>query len=54
MAPEISERISDYYGVSPDLLRMHEGKVPDDVLVILREHPEEIEALRRRYGQSQE
>ncbi len=46
---EVSSRIANYYGVTTDLLALAEGRVPHDVLLILREHPEEIEALREKY-----
>lgn len=52
LAPEVSERLSSYYGVPADLIKINVGHLPDDIVAILREHPDEIEALRRKYGSS--
>ncbi|MBB3043448.1 helix-turn-helix domain-containing protein [Nocardioides soli] len=51
LAPEVSERLSSYYGVPAELISITGGDVPADVLRILQEHPEEIERLRRQYGE---
>jgi transcriptional regulator with XRE-family HTH domain len=50
LAPEVSERLSDYYGVPSETLSLARGEVPLDILQILREHPDEIERLRSQYG----
>jgi transcriptional regulator with XRE-family HTH domain len=46
----MSQRVAGYYGVSPDVVMMTEGRVPDDVIAILRHHPELIDQMRKRYG----
>jgi len=45
----LPERIADYYGVSADVVALAEGRVPEDVLLILSEHPDELERLRAKY-----
>lgn len=50
IAPEISERLSSYYGVPKDLICLAQGDVPPDIVQILLAHPESIDDLRRRYG----
>jgi transcriptional regulator with XRE-family HTH domain len=49
---EVSARVAQYYGVNPDLLSLAEGRVPHDVIVILRDHPELVEQLRAHYGRT--
>jgi transcriptional regulator with XRE-family HTH domain len=43
-------RLADYYGLSREELALLEGKIPDDVVRILQEHPYEIERLRQTHG----
>ncbi|MFD4673731.1 helix-turn-helix domain-containing protein [Lentzea sp. NPDC058450] len=50
--PEIAEKLANYYGVSSDLVALDEGRIPDDVVRILQEHPEEMDLLRARYGET--
>ena len=50
LAPEVSERLSTYYGISADVICLAQGEVPVDIVRILQAHPEEIENLRRRFG----
>lgn len=45
----LPERIANYYGVSADVVALAEGRVPEDVLLILAEHPDELERLRAKY-----
>jgi transcriptional regulator with XRE-family HTH domain len=47
-SPEVVQRAAAYYGV--EVTEIAPWKPPDDVLKILREHPEALEELRRRYG----
>jgi HTH-type transcriptional regulator, competence development regulator len=48
---ELVSRIADYFRCKRDPLLLSAGKVPPEVLAILREHPEEaIEFLRQRFG----
>ncbi|WP_370107489.1 helix-turn-helix domain-containing protein [Nocardioides sp.] len=49
LAPEVSERLSTYYGVSTDVIALAQGEVPADVIRILQAHPEAITELRHRY-----
>jgi transcriptional regulator with XRE-family HTH domain len=48
-SPEVSQRLADYYGVSNEILELAEGRVPQDIIEILNDHPEELERLRRLY-----
>jgi len=50
LAVEVSERLSEYYGVSPEIIALAQGEIPLDILRIFQEHPEELERLRARYG----
>jgi transcriptional regulator with XRE-family HTH domain len=47
---ELEGRIQAHYGVPKDLVDLAVGRVPEDVLVILREHPELLDEIRRRYA----
>ena len=49
LADGLPERIAEYYGVSSDIIQLAEGRVPDDVLMILTDHPDELEHLRTKY-----
>ncbi len=48
-SPEMSQRIANYYGVSNEAIELAQGRIPLDVVRILREHPEELDRLRRLY-----
>ncbi len=50
--PEVAERLANYYDVSSERIALAEGRVPDDVLTILQQHPQELDRLRRLYRQS--
>lgn len=50
LAPDVSERLSSYYGVSSDVIALAQGEIPVDIVRILQQHPEEIENLRNRHG----
>ena len=45
----LPERMAQYYGVSSDVIALAEGRVPEDILLILAEHPGELELLRDKY-----
>jgi transcriptional regulator with XRE-family HTH domain len=47
---ELASRAAEYYGVDPELLGLAEGRVPADVVAILRNHPEVLTELRGRYS----
>ncbi|MFC0070910.1 helix-turn-helix domain-containing protein [Umezawaea endophytica] len=49
---DLTKKLANYYGVSPDLVNLAEGRVPGDIVEILQAHPEEIDILRRKYGNS--
>ena len=46
----IARKLSTHYGVPAEVIELATGNVPSDILNILRNHPEEIEYLRRKYG----
>lgn len=50
IAPEMSQKLSSYYGVPTDLICLAQGDVPIDIVEILRSHPESLDDLRQRYG----
>ncbi|BBY87832.1 hypothetical protein MTOK_36140 [Mycolicibacterium tokaiense] len=50
LAPEVTKRLSSYYGVSADVIWLAQGDVPADIVEILRAHPDAIAHLRERYG----
>lgn len=50
LAAEVSERLSNYYGVSSEIIALARGEMPQDIVRICQEHPEEVECLRARYG----
>jgi transcriptional regulator with XRE-family HTH domain len=48
---ELVRRVADYFGFDREQLLLSAGKVPEDVLEILREHPNDAVAyLRERFG----
>ena len=47
---DLQQRAADYYGVDADVLGLEAGRVPEDVLDILRAHPELLVELRTRFG----
>lgn len=50
-SPELVSRVADYFNYDRDQLLLSAGKVPDHILAILREHPEEaLGYLRERFG----
>ena len=49
---ELCERLANYYDVEPDVVALASGRAPDDVVDILRKHPELLAKIRRDYGQA--
>jgi HTH-type transcriptional regulator, competence development regulator len=50
-SPELVGRVAEYFNYDRDQLLLSAGKVPDEILAILRENPEEaLEYLRDRFG----
>jgi transcriptional regulator with XRE-family HTH domain len=50
---ELVERISAYFNYDKNRLLLSAGKVPAEIIAILREHPEEaITLLKNRFGDS--
>jgi transcriptional regulator with XRE-family HTH domain len=47
---ELRRRAAHYYGVDEDSVTLDEGRVPDDIIQILQEHPEVLAELRGRFG----
>jgi len=48
---EFIQRVAEYFGYDNDRLLLAAGRVPAEVLEILREHPEEaVEFLREHFG----
>jgi len=45
------ERVSEYFGYDQDRLLLSAGKVPEEILQILRDNPDEaLDFLRKRFG----
>lgn len=42
-------KLAHYYGTSVDLICLAEGRVPADIIDILRQHPRELDELREKY-----
>ncbi|MGC4886375.1 helix-turn-helix domain-containing protein [Micromonospora sp. DT227] len=53
-SPEVGDRLASYYGIPAEALELLEGRVPADIVEILKRHPQEIERLRRVYGREAE
>jgi transcriptional regulator with XRE-family HTH domain len=52
---DLVERVATYFGYDRNKLLLSAGKVPPEVLTILRENPDEaIEFLRKRFGRARE
>jgi transcriptional regulator with XRE-family HTH domain len=49
LGSDISEKLSNYYGVSAEVIHLSQGEVPADVLRILQSHPEAMDRLRELY-----
>jgi transcriptional regulator with XRE-family HTH domain len=50
---ELVERVADYFGFDHDALLLSAGKIPEDILQILRNHPSDaVASLRRQFGES--
>ena len=50
LSASLGDRLSDYYDVNPDHVYIAAGRIPPDIVGILLQHPEEFEAMRKRYG----
>jgi HTH-type transcriptional regulator, competence development regulator len=51
---DLIRRVARYFSYDEDRLLMSAGRIPEEVLDILREHPEEaVEFLRARFTRSQ-
>jgi transcriptional regulator with XRE-family HTH domain len=52
---QLVERVASYFGYDRNKLLLSAGKVPPEVLAILRDNPDEaIEFLRERFGRRRE
>ncbi len=48
---ELVKKVATYFNYNQDQLLISAGKVPPEILEILREHPEDaVEFLKRRFG----
>jgi len=50
-SPELGQRMAEYYGVSSESIDLADGKLPNDIVRILQDHPEEITRLRETYNE---
>jgi transcriptional regulator with XRE-family HTH domain len=51
-SPQLARRAAEYYGIEADTVDLAEGRVPPDIVAILRTHPEVLDRLRAEYGSS--
>jgi transcriptional regulator with XRE-family HTH domain len=48
---ELVDRVADYFDYDRDALLLSAGKIPQEIISILREHPEDaLKFLRERFG----
>lgn len=47
---DLQHRAAEYYGINEDLIGLEQGRVPNDVLAIVQQHPELLDELRQRFG----
>jgi transcriptional regulator with XRE-family HTH domain len=47
---ELGSKLAHYYGVSPEVLAIADGRIPADIAEILVRNPEVIDLLRAQYG----
>ncbi len=48
---ELVNRVAQYFDYDPDTLLLSAGKIPEEILEILREHPDDaLKFLRERFG----
>ncbi|MCG6568084.1 helix-turn-helix transcriptional regulator [Tessaracoccus sp. ZS01] len=50
LAAELSERLSEYYGIPAERISLAQGEIPPDIVRILQKHPEELTRLRAQHG----
>lgn len=43
---ELTNQMAKYYNTNSDLLILDQGRIPDDVIAILQEHPELLDQIR--------
>jgi len=46
---DLRRRAAAYYGIKDDELALESGRVPEDVLAILKQHPDLLAELRTRF-----
>lgn len=49
-APDVADRISDYYRVEPELVMLAQGVIPEDIVGILQSNPQIVAELRSRFN----
>ena len=49
---DLIRRAAQYYGLDNDLVTLESGRVPPDIIDILRSRPELMGELRAKYGES--
>jgi hypothetical protein len=47
---DAAQRLSQYYDVPAEIIVLANGQLPEDVVAILRDHPDEILRLREKYA----
>lgn len=47
---DLTQKLANYYGVSAEVVALAEGRIPPDIVEILKAHPDELNNLREKYG----
>lgn len=48
---DLVNRVAQYFDYDPDTLLLSAGKIPEEIMEILREHPDDaLKFLRQRFG----
>jgi transcriptional regulator with XRE-family HTH domain len=53
-SPELAARAADYYGTDGELISLEQGQVPEDIILILRQHPDLLQKLRAEFRNAPE
>ena len=51
---DLAARAARYYGTDSDIVALEQGRVPEDILQILRNNPGLLASLRAEFGQTSE
>lgn len=49
-SPTVVAKLATYYGISKELVELADGRIPEDIVKILQDHPEELDRIRANYN----